>query len=174
MIKFFMKKVLLIGLSISLLCMLLILLRSTREISGDLKIKGDSFIEGLKILHQKNGITVWTLSARKADFVEGEDKAELADISMVIRKNGMVLHADKGVYDLSAQSFTTDGEIRAETKDYTITADSMDYEASSGEIETKGRVKVESKKFSVEGRGMKTDAEQKVRILNDVSATFYK
>jgi lipopolysaccharide assembly outer membrane protein LptD (OstA) len=173
MIKFFMKKVLLIGLSISLLCMLFVLLRNTREISGDLKIKGDSFIEGLKILHQKNGITVWSLSARKADFVEGEDKAELADINVVIQKNGMVLHADKGVYDLLNQGFTTDGETRAEVKDYTITADSINY-ASSGEIETKGRVKVESKRFIVEGRGMKADAGQKVSILNDVSATFYK
>lgn len=154
--------------------MLFVLLRSSREISGDLKIKGDSFIEGLKILHQKDGVTVWTLNARRANFIEGEDKAELADISVVIQKNDMVLHADKGVYDLSDQRFTTDGEIKAEAKDYTITADSIDYEASSGEIETKGRVKVESKKFSVEGRGMKTDAEQKVRILNDVRATFYK
>jgi len=169
-----MKKVLLIGLSISLLCMLFVVLRNSREISGDLKIKGDSFIEGLKILHQKNGITVWTLNARKADFVEGEDKAELADISVVVQKNGMVLYADKGVYDLSAQSFTTDGAVRAEAKDYTITADSIDYEASSGEIKTDGWIKVEGKNFKVEGRGMKADAGQEVKILNDVKATFYK
>ncbi len=174
MIKFFMKKVLMIGLSLSLLCMLFVVLRNGREISGDLKIKGDSFIEGLKILHQKNGIPVWTLSARKADFIEGEDKAELVDISVVIQKNDMVLHADKGVYDLSDQRFTTEGVVKAEAKDYTITADSIDYEASSGEIKTEGWIKVEGKKFIVEGKGMKADTEQKVSILNDVRATFYK
>jgi hypothetical protein len=174
MIKFFMKKVLLIGLSISLLCTLFVLLRNDREIGGDLKIKGDSFIEGLKILHQKDGITVWTLNARKADFIKGGDKAELADISVVIQKNNMGLHADKGVYDLSAERFTTDGEIKAEAKDYTITADSIDYEASSGEIKTGGRIRVEGKKFKVEGKGMKADAGQKMSILNDVKATFYK
>ncbi|MEW6418714.1 MAG: LPS export ABC transporter periplasmic protein LptC [Nitrospirota bacterium] len=169
-----MKRVLLIGLSISLVCMLFVLLRNDREISGDLKIKGYSFIEGLKILHQKDGITVWTLSARKADFIEGEDKAELAGISVVTQKNDMVLHANKGVYDLSDQRFTTDGEIKAEAKDYTITADSIDYDASSGEIKTEGWIRVEGKKFKVEGRVMKADAEQKMSILNDVRATFYK
>jgi lipopolysaccharide assembly outer membrane protein LptD (OstA) len=168
-----MKKVLLIGLSLSLLCVLFVILKSSREISGDLKIKRDSFIEGLKILHQKNGITVWTLNAKKADFIEGEDKAELSDINMVMEKNGLLLHADKGIYNLSEQSFTTDSIVRAEAKDYTITADSMDY-ASSGEIGTKGRVKIESKRFIVEGKGMKADTGQKVSILNDVRATFHK
>jgi len=169
-----MRKVLLIGLSLSLLCVLFVVLRNGSEISGDLKIKGNSFIEGLKILHKKNGITIWTLSAKKADFMEGENKAELSDINMVMQKNGLVLYADKGVYNLSEQGFTTDGIVRAEAKDYTITADSIDYEASSGKIKTDGRIKFESKRFEVEGKGMKADAGQKVNILNDVKATFHK
>lgn len=163
-----------IVLSFLLLGILFVILRSSREISGDLQIKGNSFIEGFRIFHKKNGIDVWTLSASRADFTESEKKAELSGITMTIQKNGFVLYADKGVYDLSGQRFTTDGSIKAETKDYTITADSIDYEISSGEIKTEGRIKVEGKKFEVEGRGMKADAGQKVSILSDVKATFYK
>lgn len=169
-----MKKILAIVLSILFFSMLFVMLRNSNEITRDLQIKGNSFIEGLKILHKKNGITIWTLSAKKADFTEGENKAELSDINMVMQKNGLVLYADKGVYNLSEQSFTTDGIVRAEAKDYTITADSIDYEASSGEIKTDGRIKFESKRFEVEGKGMKADAGQKVSILNDVKATFHK
>lgn len=174
MIEFFMKKILMVGLSILFFSMLFMMLRNGREISGDLQIKGNSFIEGLRILQKNNGTAIWTLSARKADFIEGEDKAELSDITMIIQKNGLVLYADNGIYNLSDQRFTTEGEVKADAKDYTIIADSVDYEASSGEIKTGGRIKVEGKKFKVEGKGMKTDAGQKVSILNDVKATFYK
>jgi LPS export ABC transporter protein LptC len=169
-----MRKILMIVLSILFLSTLFVMLRNGREMSGDVKIKGNSFIEKLRIVHKKNGVAVWTLNARNADFLEGEDEAKLSDISMVIQKNGMVLYADKGVYNLSEKSFTTDGVVRAEGKDFTIKADSIDYEVSSGKIKSEGRVEVDSKKFKVEGKGMKAIEGQKVTILDDVKATFYK
>ncbi len=169
-----MKKILMIGLSILLSGMLFMMLRNGREISGDLQLKGNSFIEGLRILQKKRGAAVWTLNAEKADFLEGEDKAELTKISMFIQKNGMVLYADKGVYNLLDQDFTTGSLVKAEGRDFVITADSIDYETSSGKIKTEGHVEVKSKKFKVEGKGMRADEEQKVSILNDVKATFYK
>lgn len=174
MIKFCMKKILAIVLSILFFSMLFVMLRNSNEITRDLQIKGNSFIEGLKILHKKNGITIWTLSAKKADFMEGENKAELSDINMVMQKNGLVLYADKGVYNLLDQDFTTDSLVKAEGRDFVITADSIDYETSSGKIKTEGQVEVKSKKFKVEGKGMRADEEQKVSILNDVKAIFYK
>lgn len=169
-----MKKILMVGLSILFFSMLFVMLRNGNEISRDLQIKGNSFIDGIKILNKKNGITVWTLSAKKADFTEGENKAELSDINVVMQKNGLVLYADKGVYNFSEESFTTGGVVKAEAKDYTITADSIEYEVSSGKIKTDGRIKFESKRFDIEGKGMKADAGQKVSILNDVKATFHK
>jgi lipopolysaccharide assembly outer membrane protein LptD (OstA) len=93
---------------------------------------------------------------------------------MMLQKNGVILHADKGIYNISDKSFTTDSVVEAASKDYKITADSIDYEVSSGEIQTGGRITVEGKGFKVEGKGMKADAEQKVSILNDVKATFHK
>lgn len=175
MIKFLMKKVLLIGLSVLLFSSLFLMLRTGRENIGDLRIKkGNSFIEDIRILQKKKGVTIWTLTASKADFIEGENKAELSDINMVLQKNDVVLHADKGIYDLSDRSFTTDSVVKAESKNYKITADSIDFEVSSGKIKTDGRIKVEGKGFKVEGKGMKTDAEQKVSILNNVKATFQK
>ncbi|OGW38500.1 MAG: LPS export ABC transporter periplasmic protein LptC [Nitrospirae bacterium RBG_13_39_12] len=169
-----MKNILKIGLFILFLSILFIILRNDREINVNLQFKGNSFIENLKILQKKNGITTWTLNARKADFIEGEDKAELSDISMVIQKNDVVLHVDKGVYNLSNQSFSTDSVVNAEAKDFTIISDSIDYDISSGKIKTEGRVEFENKKFKIEGKGMKADASQKVDILDDVKATFYK
>jgi lipopolysaccharide assembly outer membrane protein LptD (OstA) len=169
-----MKRILMTGLSILLFGTLFVMLRNGSEIDGDLRIKSSSFIDGLRILHKKNGIDLWTLNAKRADFTEGGDKAQLSDINLVIQKEGLILYADRGTYDLTEQRFTTEGIVKAETKDYTITADSIDYKASLGEIKTGGRIKVEGKSFRVEGRGMKADAGQKVSVLNDVKATFNK
>lgn len=174
MIEFLMKKILMIGLVIVLFSLLIVMLRTGREMNGNLQIKGDSFIEGLRILQKKDGIAVWTLTAKKADLIEGGDKANLSDINMFIQKNGLLLHADKGLYNFSDQDFTTETVVKAEAKDYIITADSINYDASSENVKTGGWIKIEGKRFIIEGKGMKADSRQKVSILNNVKATFYK
>ena len=80
----------------------------------------------------------------------------------------------KASYNLSDKSFTTDSAVKADGKDYRITAESVDFEVSSGNIKTDGRVKMEGKGFEVEGKGLNAETEKKVRIFNDVKATFHK
>ena len=169
-----MKKVLLIGLSVLFLGILFLMLGTGRETPGDFRIAGGSFIEDVRITQKKSGSTIWTLTASSAHFLGDENRAELQDISMELQKNGVVLHAAKGIYNLSDRSFTTDSIVKADAKNYTITADSVDYEISSGKIRTDGRITVEGKGFKVEGKGMKADSSQRVEILHDVKATFNK
>jgi hypothetical protein len=171
-----MKKFLMIVLCLFFAGTLFIMLRGERENSVSLKVKSKSFIEGLKVLHEKDGDTFWTLTAKRADFTDDDNVALLSNINVVIQKNGMTLSADKGMYDLVTQNFTINSEITAETKDYRITTSSVDYEASSGELKTDENIKVEgkSKKFTVEGRGGTVDSKQKVKVWKDVKATFYR
>jgi lipopolysaccharide assembly outer membrane protein LptD (OstA) len=169
-----MKKGLLIGLSVLLFVALFMVLKAGRESGGDVQVKGGSFLENLTIVQKKNGQPLWTLTASRADFKENEDKAELSDINLVMEKDHITLQANKGLYDLSERSFTTDSAVKAESRDYRITADSIDYEAASGMIQTQGRIHLESKGFRVEGEGMKSEADHKVSILKDVKATFHR
>ncbi len=173
MIEFFMRNVLLIGLSVLLFGGIFLILRTAKEPEGELRITGGSFIEGIRILQKKNGVTLWDLTASRADF-ENEDRARLSNVNISLRKNGVVLFADKGVYNLSDKSFVTDSAVKAEGNDYRITAESVDFEVSSGNIKTGGRVKMEGKGFEVEGKGLNAETEKKVRIFNDVKATFHK
>jgi len=163
-----------IGLSVLLFVALLIVLKAGRENGVDVQVKGGSFLENLTIVEKKDGQPLWTLTASRADFKENEDKAELSDINLVMEKDHVTLQADKGLYDLSGRSFTTDSAVKAMSRDYRITADSIDYEVASGMIQTQGRIRLESKGFGVEGEGMKSEADHKVRILNDVKATFHR
>jgi len=173
MIKFFMKRIPMIGLSIFFASILLIIFMSDKESSKDLTIESNSFIDGLKIIQKKDGTPFWTLTARKADFKGGKNIVELSDVIMVLHRNNVILSTDKGTYDLSNQNLTTETPIRAEGKEYTITAGSIDYEASSGELTSEDRITIKGKSFTVDGKGIKVDSEQKVRILKDVKATFH-
>lgn len=169
-----MKRIFLIGISVILCGILIAVLRDSGEMRGGVKLEGGSFIEDLRILHRKNGTIDWTLTANRADFLNNSEKARLKDIRMQIQKDGVSLIADSGTYDLSTQSFTTDDMVQAEGDDYTIRADSIQYEISSGTIKTDGKIHVEGKGFEIQGKGLQADKNQKVRILNDVKATFQK
>ena len=167
-----MKKFLMISLCLFFACTLFIMLRGERESSINIKVKSNSFIEGIKILWGKDGNTVWTLTAKRADIRENENMAELSDITVAVQKNGMILHSDKGTYNLLTHDFTVNSEIQADTKDYKIITSLINYDASTGEIKTDEKVTAEGKRFKVEGKGMTLDSEQRVRIHNDVKATF--
>jgi len=174
MIKFFMKKILMFALCLFFAGSLFIMLRSDRENTDSTKVKSTSFIEGLEILYRKNGNTIWKLNARKADFTDNENMVELSNLTVTVQKSGMTLSADTGRYDLLSKNFIINSDIQAEAKDYRITTSSIDYDASTGNAKTDERIIVEGKKFKVEGKGMTLDSEQKVKIRNDVKATFYK
>jgi lipopolysaccharide assembly outer membrane protein LptD (OstA) len=64
--------------------------------------------------------------------------------------------------------------VKAEGKDYKITADSVDFDISSGDISASGGILMEGKAFDVEGSELRVDPEQKVKVSNGVKATFRK
>lgn len=174
MIKFFMKKFLMVVLCLIFASTLFVMLMNDRENIEKIKIKKTSFIEGLEILYRKNGKAIWKLNARQADFTDDENMVELSNLTVTVQENGMTFYADTGRYDLLSRNFIINSDIQAEAEDYRIITSSLDYDASSGNAKTDERIIVEGKKFKVEGKGMTLDSEQKVRIRNDVKATFYK
>jgi len=130
-------------------------------------------MEGIQIIQKENGEALWTLDAKKADFLE-EDKAELTDMSVVMPKNDIVLYTERGMYSLSDKRFTTDCAVKARAKDFLITAESIDYDVSTGNIESDGRVELDSEKIRIQGKGLKTTAGLTIEIYDDVKATFYQ
>lgn len=169
-----MKKGVLACLIFVLLFAIFFMLKTGRESYVDLRVTGNSFLEDIKILQKKKGETRWILTAEKADFFEGDNKAVLQTVGLAVPENNLMLYADKGTYDFSKKSFTADTVVEARGENYRITADSLDLDVSSSGIQTEGRVNLEGKGFSVEGKGMQAGKEQKVRIFKDVKAIFQK
>lgn len=169
-----MKKKALLVLSLLSLVALFLLLGNNKGLDKALLLKGGSFIEGLKIIHKKNGISMWTLNASRADIIEGSDRVKLNDIVLTVENKDMTIYSPEGFYNTESRDLILNGKIKAVSKGYTIITESVEWNQSKGEIKTKEAVKIESKKFNVEGVGMEADSEQKVRILKNVKATFYR
>lgn len=136
--------------------------------------QSESFLEGVTIVHKKGGKKDWILTAKRADIQGSGDRAELSDIEVKVQDRGIIINADKGAYDMTSKKLTISGPITARDRDYTITSENMQFENTTGILTTDSKVRIEGKKFLLTGTGLQADNnQQKVRILNDVTATFH-
>ncbi len=169
-----MKRGILLFLSVVLFSMLIYMFKSDKVTKTGLLQKGEAYIEGLQMVHKQNGRTDWTLTAQRADISDKGDKAYLSGVEMKIENKGIIMYADKGLYDMNAKNLSVDGKVVAKGDSYSITSEDVKFDSASGILKADGGVKMESKKFIVEGTGMEADnASQTVRIRKDVKAVFH-
>jgi LPS export ABC transporter protein LptC len=154
---------------------ILFYLRSEKVARLNVQLAGDSFFEGLKIINKKDGVTEWVLTAKRADLSKDGKEALLSGIEMKLEKQGMLVQAEKGLYNMETKNVAIDGVITARNENYVITTSQALIDSGGGILETEGEVTVEGKRFNLEGKGLQADNnEQKVRILNNVKATFHR
>ena len=139
----------------------------------DIHLKGGSFFEGLRIVHKKNGVQNWILTAKRADISKSGDEADLTDLEMEIKNKGITIYAEKGLYNLSTKKIFIEGAITAKSNNYSITTGQVEIDSAAGLLKTSSDVQIEGKKFTLQGKGMEIkNNEQQVRILNNVKAIF--
>lgn len=169
----FMSKKTLLFLSIIAISAIFLYMRSEKTGRIDLQIKGDSYIEGLKIVNKKNGTTEWVLLADRADLSKDGKDAQLTKIEVQLKQQGITVLADSGHYNIDTKKITVDGEIHAKNSNFSIVTREIDIDSIKGTLETEGEVKIEGKNFNLQGRGLAAENnEQKVRVLKDVKAVF--
>ena len=170
-----MKKKLIFLLLIVISSAIFFYIRSEKVARLNVQLAGDSFFEGLKIINKKDGITEWVLTAKRADLSKDGREALLSGIEMKLEKQGMMVQADKGLYNMETKNVSIDGVITARNENYVITTSQALIDSGGGILETEGEVTVKGKRFNLEGKGLQADNnEQKVRILNNVKATFHR
>ncbi|MBI5102099.1 MAG: LPS export ABC transporter periplasmic protein LptC [Nitrospirae bacterium] len=168
-----MRKVPLVVITVVALSLYFLIVRDDKVKMPGLKQAGGSFLEGIRIVHTKDGNKDWTLTAKRADLKGKGTIAELSDIEVTISDKETSIIADSGVYDMAGKKLTINGPIRAKEKDYTITAENIEFENSTGILKSDRAVRLEGRKFTLTGTGLNADNNQrKVRILKDVKATF--
>lgn len=168
-----MKKSLLVLASFLLFSLFFFLVEGEKTGKLDIHLKGESFLEGLKIIHKKNGVPNWILTARRADISKDGNEADLTDVEMEVKNKGITIFAEKGLYNLDTRKISIKGSITAKNNAYSITTGQIEVDSDAGLLTTGENVLIRGEKFSLQGKGMEIkNNEQKVRIMKDVKATF--
>jgi LPS export ABC transporter protein LptC len=168
-----MKKSLLVLASFLLFSVFFFMAGGEKTNKLDIRFKGESFFEGLKIVQKKNGIQNWILTAKRADISKEGDKAALVGVEVDVKNRGVMIYAEKGTYDLNTKKMFVEGAITAKSKDYSITTGQLEIDSTAGLLTTGSDIHIEGRKFSLQGKGMEIiNGGEKVRILSDVKAIF--
>ena len=168
-----MKKSLLVFASILLFSLLFYMVGGEKDSKLNIHLKGESFLEGLKIIQKRNGVQDWVLNAKRADISKDGNEANLTDIKMEVKNKGITIFAEKGLYNMNTKKISVEGPITAKNNNYSITTEQVEIDNDAGLLTTGKDVYIVGKKFTLQGKGMEVNNnEQKVRIMKDVKATF--
>ncbi|HCC68703.1 MAG TPA: hypothetical protein DEP99_02325, partial [Nitrospiraceae bacterium] len=109
-------------------------------------------------------------------FQEGEKEILLKDITLKLHHdNEIILTGSSGIYNVQNNTLAVNKPVEVSMNFYKLTTDSLLWNGSEELITTTDNVKLIGKTFLIEGRGLSaTIGEQKVRVLSDVKAQFYR
>jgi len=145
-----------------------------RDLRKDLSIqRGNSYIEGLKIVNRKDGADTWVVTARRADFTKDETVAQMESVVIDAKKEGMVLTADNGTYHMQSRDLRLGNNIKIQIKGSVFTTDELSWDASRGMVFSKDVVRMQGNKFTIEGEGLTATKDNKLKLMRNVKATFY-
>ncbi|MFZ2198375.1 MAG: hypothetical protein WAV13_11620, partial [Thermodesulfovibrionales bacterium] len=65
----------------------------------------------MKIIHKKNGLQNWILTAKRADISKDGNEADLTDVEMEVKSKGITIFAEKGLYNLDTKKISIEGTI---------------------------------------------------------------
>ena len=65
----------------------------------------NSYMEGLKIVNEKDGVDSWVVSAKRAEFSKDETTAELDTVRIILVSKGVEANSDRGTYNLNTRDF---------------------------------------------------------------------
>lgn len=145
-----------------------------RDYKRDISIrKANSYIEGLRIVTKKDGADAWILTARRADFTKDETLARMDSVSMDIKKEGVVVDAENGTYNMENKDLTLENNVTIRAKGSLIRTKSLEWNPSRGALTSNSSIRIESPRFAVEGEGLSATEDNKVTLMRNVRATFF-
>lgn len=171
MIRFYVRY--LFALILFLLIVFYFLYDSGKTGKKDVYIKNNSYIDGLKVISKKDGSDAWILSAGKAILTKDETMAEMNAVTIKLIKDGLLLNAEAGSFNMLTNDLSLTRNIKIHTKGSVISAKDLRWNPSDETLTTDGAIKMEGAKFQIEGKGMTATQDRKVKLTGKVKATFY-
>jgi LPS export ABC transporter protein LptC len=160
-------------LCLSVFFIFFIVFSGERESRRDFSISNEgSYIEGFRIVSKKDGMDALIITARRADFSKDETLARMDAVTMDIKKEGALLNADHGTYNMNTKDLTLEDNVTLRAKDSVVHAGNLSWNPSGGILSSEGKVLIENNKFTVEGEGLSATEDNRVKLMRNVKATF--
>lgn len=135
-----------------------------------------SSMENLHLKHREGNKVQWELTSEKAILPAGNKEVFLKFLVLKINRTPAIyLTSANGLYEIENGNVTLSNSVELNMKDTTFATDSLKWQSKDNLITTDDTIKVSSGKFLIKGTGLTANTDQqKVRILKDVEATFYR
>jgi len=149
---------------------------SPEPVSQQLPHNIDVALQNARFTEMREGITVWELVAKRAEYDKTGDVAYLSDIHMVYAKsrtNGSItLTASKGEYSNSSKNIRLRGKVHVVTESGMVfDTESLDYLAESSLFRTADHVDYHHERLSLAATGMELYAKTETsRFFQSVDA----
>lgn len=160
--------------SLSVVSIFFFVFYGERDYKKDISInKANSYLEGVRIVSKKDGADVWMITARRADFTKDETIAKMDSVTIDIKKEGVVLNADNGIYNMNTRDLHLENNIKVLIKDSVISAKDLTWNPSGGILSSDDKIQMEGKKFKIEGEGLNATEDNKIKLMRNVKAIFF-
>ena len=135
-----------------------------------------SSMKDLFLTHKEKGLIKWELSADRALMPISKKEIYLSDLKLKInRQTHIFLTSGSGIYEVEEENITLNTPVELKMKDTTFQTTTIKWNSADEFITTDDAVQFIGNKFKIVGKGMTAQLDkEKVRIMNDVKAVFYR
>jgi hypothetical protein len=145
-----------------------------RNYGGGFSIsRGKSYIEGLRIVNRKDGADLSVITADRAVFSKDGSVAQLSGVTIDMKKEGAVLNADSGTYNMNSRDLSLENNILIHTKNSVISAKTLSWNAATGVLSSESEVQMRGDKFEIKGGSLSATRDSKVTLKGNVKAIFH-
>jgi LPS export ABC transporter protein LptC len=147
------------------------------QVSEQLPLNIDVALRKARFFESRDGKTVWSLVAERAEYDKYGEVANLDGIRMeFVRRDSsgkIVVKASKGTYSTKSKNVSLRGKVHVATDDGAIfDTESLDYLAARSRFTTSDQVSFRQQRMTLTARGMTLDVEDQVaHFFKSVDAT---
>ncbi|MCX8030937.1 MAG: LPS export ABC transporter periplasmic protein LptC [Thermodesulfovibrionales bacterium] len=141
-----------------------------KETKSNLTFSELPFMDEVRIKHMKEGSLKWSISAKKAIFLN-TNEIELSDLEIFFPEKDLTLKSQSGFYNHSNQSFLITGKIKAQTNNFIINAENLSWDATKNQLSSNKKIEIVGNNFFIEGNELSASLD-KARLNSNVKAIF--
>jgi len=134
-----------------------------------------SSMHGFRLIHKVGNRVKWELVAQDAFFPDGSAEINIRSLELNIYGEYRVnLTAGSGTYSIDRKVLTISRPVHINVRDVTIMTETLIWDGERGLIKSDKEVIFRGKNFHIQGKGLEAEVKhERIRVLNDVKATFY-